>query len=172
MAKRGGKILGPNGEVLNGRKLGSKNKATVEREELERQQRALMEQRNSAAAPPPKLGKEVLEELYMVAFGYAALHQPVFDPVTMTVSRGNESKFEKWATLAAEWASRAAKYQSPTFKAIAYAEVPKIPAVPFTGAHDAPDGQPMNVVGLIEKMDPQAAMATYQRLVRAGGSKR
>jgi len=122
MAGRGG--LRPN----SGRKVGSQNKATIER--LKRAEIEMTQARESGK----KLAKDVLEEFMMLFAGMAAQSQPI--PEGMPVPPGrkpNEKTFEKYARLAVETAADLAKYQSPTFKAIAVAMAPDFPRQPQPG---------------------------------------
>lgn len=94
-----------------GRPKGSRNKRLIEKELLEQQRAAAWANRKSAGGngkPQPKLAKQLIEDFMHAAAGYAATYQRA----------NNIDKFQEWAKLAVEWASRLAPYQSPTYRAI------------------------------------------------------
>lgn len=121
------------GERRGGRQKNSKNKKTIERE-LETQARQII-----AADPSvtkPKLAKEVLEQFMHVFAGMAARVQPtlVQDPAhpndpSKKIITGEFEKFERWSGIAMEFATRLARYQSPTFTAVALSPLPDANAV-------------------------------------------
>jgi hypothetical protein len=95
-----------------GRPKGAKNKATIERELLEEQQRA----RRMGRTPDVKLGKDVIHEFMKFAAAMAVQHQPPkpgapWDPK-------EQEQFKEWAKLACGWGKDLAAYQSPTYRAI------------------------------------------------------
>lgn len=111
--------------VNAGRKPNVPNKATIER--TLRAEQEMLQARDTGK----KLAKDVLDEFMLLFAGMAAHHQPI--PPGQPIPAGrepNEDKFEKWARLAVETAADLAKYQSPTFRAIAVSMPPPLPAVP------------------------------------------
>ena len=100
------------GERRGGRALGTKNKATIEREFLERQLLA----RADARVGGRKLAKEVIEENMHFAAAFAEQFKPIEGN-----EKANEDKFLEWARLAVAWATDLAPYQSPRFRAIVMA---------------------------------------------------
>lgn len=95
-----------------GRPPGRKNKATIEREMLNHRRDA--EQHRDPRTAIRKLSKEYLEDFTHVCAGYAAQYQP---------REGNpladKAQFEFWMGWLLKFAAESARYQSPTFKAIA-----------------------------------------------------
>ena len=104
--RSGGRRPGP------GRKPGTKNQSTLEREELSR--RLAVRQDPHLRGKP--LAKEVIENFMHIAAGYAAQYQP-----RAGKDRASQAAFEKWARLAVSWACELAPYQSPTYGAITIA---------------------------------------------------
>lgn len=93
-----------------GPKVGSKKKATIERELLA--ERIMAEQKQK---PGRKLAKEVLDDFMHLAMGLAAQFQPL--PYGVAAAPGqtpDEEKFFKYATMAGDFAGKLVKYQSPT----------------------------------------------------------
>lgn len=117
-----------------GRHRGSKNKTTIEREEkarleLEAREIALRDgaqQILQARQRGQKLAKEVLEDLMNLGVGLAAFYQPS-PPQAPRNTNEDETKFWRAAEFARDCAADLAKYQSPTYKAIAVAAAPAVP---------------------------------------------
>ena len=114
-----------------GRPAGAKNKTTIERErtiQLARERLAALDAARADAASQEmvrtqtagvKLAKDVLEEFMRLFASMAARHQPL--PPGMAIPPGREpddAKFEKYAGMAVEAASRLAPFQSPRFSAV------------------------------------------------------
>ena len=110
------------GTKTGGRKAGTPNRATVERQEIAA--RAL----DNAKADGRPLAKDRLDELLGIALGAMAAHQPITKDMvkkaralgnkTVKDNRGNWGGFGEWWDRAAYAAKELAKYQSPTFKAV------------------------------------------------------
>jgi hypothetical protein len=89
------------GRKTGGRKLGSLNKATV--------QRALLAERAAAEGAGKRLAKDVLQD-FMELFVEAAAHFR---------ERGDWREFERWALHTVDCAKSLAPYQSPRLSALA-----------------------------------------------------
>jgi hypothetical protein len=110
------------GTKTGGRKAGTPNRATVERQEIAA--RAL----DNAKAEGRPLAKDRLDELLGIALGAMTAHQPITKEMvkkarasgnrTVKESRGNWGGFGEWWDRAAYAAKELAKYQSPTYKAV------------------------------------------------------
>jgi len=140
-----------------GRKRGL-SKKTIERLEQKRiaeeASRAVTELEKARAAKK-KLGKEVIEEFMFLFAGMAAFYQP--PPPGQTNTNENEEKFKTYAVLAVDAASELAKYQSPTFKAIAISAPLPLPP---------PD--PKTIEGKVIRLDDPVALGiAYRRMVTA-----
>lgn len=169
----------------SGRKVGGKNKATIEREARAAELAALALAQNEAddehdanvasmggdvptaaagAAPVPrrrkKLAKDVLEELMLVGLGYAARFQPKYAP-DGKVLEGDPVAFREWADFTGDKAAKLAKYQSPTFRAI------HLQADSGSGAGTAPPqpGDNAKVVDMQSERDPARAIEAYARII-------
>lgn len=134
----------------SGPKVGSKHKATQERELLA--ERIIAEQQERK--PGRKLAREVLDEFMHLFMGLAAQHQPlpqgVVDP---TGAQRDEDKFVRYAGMAREFARDLAKYQSPTFKAVAFLNETRFP-----GAGEGGDQVPApSVPGQAQELTPSQA---------------
>lgn len=70
-----------------------------------------------------KLGKEIMAEHANNFHALAALYQPI-NPDGSMRDGGDWTKFEKFAVLAVEAASRVAPFESPRYAAIAVASAP------------------------------------------------
>lgn len=112
------------GERRGGRQKGTPNRGTIEAKALRargREAEAEMtveerqQARNLEGAP---LAKEVLENLMMVFLTRARFYDPAAG------RQPDEAQFEKWALHTVAAAKECAKYQSPTFRAIALAPPP------------------------------------------------
>ncbi len=107
------------GERRGGREKGIPNKATIERAIIAEQVVARAEMTGR------KLAKEVLDDFMQLFAGMAAMYQPLPPGAPTPPGRApDESKFEKYATLAVGTATQLAKYQSPTFRAVMVAPAP------------------------------------------------
>lgn len=140
------------GQRFGGRAAGTPNKATIEK--TLRAEFELTQARDTGK----KLAKDVLDEFMMLFAGMAAHHQPI--PPGQPIPAGrvpDEDKFEKWARLAVETAADLAKYQSPTFRAIAVSMPPPLPVAP----------EPKTIGGKVLEMPKDAISRSrlYQRLV-------
>lgn len=101
-----------------GRKLGSRNKAVIERELLAEQVAA------RANMNGERLGKEVLAEFMTWFRDLAERVKPKYGPNGEVIS-GDEREFERWARRALQCAKDLAPYQSPQYRAIAVAASPQ-----------------------------------------------
>jgi hypothetical protein len=151
-----------------GRPRGSKNKAVIQREIIaaEIAQRTVIEARTGGK----KLAKEVLEEFMHLFAGMAASRQPLkpeelaeLPPEEQLKRAPDEEAFEKWARLACEVAADLAKYQSPTFKAVAVSIDPA-PPVQNGPVVDNVTGQVIDLA-----TDVVALQARYRRMIEASG---
>lgn len=130
------------GERRGGRRVGSANLLTIERELIakavtrqavadgRRREQALvhLERQADAAADAVQklreqgkpLAKDAMALFLEIFMGRAAHYQPRVDLKTMaeTNKQASEEKFEKWARLSVETAKALAPFQSPTFRAI------------------------------------------------------
>jgi len=116
-----------------GRRKGARNKATVEREI-----RAVQALAGRIADTPKELAIDVLDRMMKVAENGASLHKPLDPGLPLdeaqrienelaaqqgrrprVVSAGNWGLFGEWFDRAVQCAKELAKYQSPTFRAIA-----------------------------------------------------
>lgn len=137
-----------------GRKPGSKNKATIQREIIAA--RIAAETVVDARVTGKKLAKEVLAEFMEVLSGMAAKYQNDF----MRGGDGSdkaEEKFRYYAEQTIWCAMGLAKYQSPTFKAIGIVQPPTIAAEPAK-----------QLTGKVIRLDDPVALArVYRSLVVA-----
>ena len=130
--------------------MGSRNKATIEGEI--QAAREIDRARESGEV----LAKDVLNKLMKIAEGATGLHKPSVDvdekgkPV-----KGDWTMFGTWFDRTAFVAKELAKYQSPTFKAIAVQNVPALPEAP-TG----PGGKLLEL-----PRDAVSGSRIYQRIV-------
>jgi hypothetical protein len=136
-----------------GRKPGIPNRATLERAIQ------AINQTDEAKRNGKKLAKEVLEEFMLLFTGMAATYQPL-PPGTAPVPgrEPNEAKFVEYAKLAVETAADLAKYQSPTFKAMAVTM--STPAIPGDGAR--------TIGGNVIDMSDQTQVARVYREIMQG----
>lgn len=141
------------GERPFGRAKGTPNRITVEAAEIAR---ISTEQ---AKARGVKLGKEMLEDYMMAFHNVAATYQNKIaqrlalreDPDVADVAA-----FKDWGALVVGTAKELAKYQSPTFRAIAVMAPPPGSDKPATISAD-------NVITI---KDAQALSRVYQNMVR------
>lgn len=134
-----------------GRHKGSKNKATIEREERARRELAAREQEledgveriASARRAGNKLAKEVLEDLMQLGMGLTASYQNLagLTPQQLmaqgqqtTVNDAMEEKFWRAAAFTKDCAKELANYQSPKLKAQVPMTLPQTPATPLLPA--------------------------------------
>jgi hypothetical protein len=148
------------GTKTGGRKAGTPNRATVERQEIAA--RAL----DNAKAEGRPLAKDRLDELLSIALGAMTAHQPITKDMvkkarasgnnTVKESRGNWSGFGDWWDRAAYAAKELAKYQSPTYKAVSV-ETPR------------PSGSPpvRDFCTFVRTGDPVRASRIYQEFMAA-----
>lgn len=112
-------------------------------------------------AQPPRNSRkaiDILDTLMQLSMGLVARYQPRPDGGMETNPQADETKFQTYLPIALNSAKELAKYQSPTFKAIALQEVPAAPA--------AAPGDDAKVVNAIEKGSQQRASDAYVRLIR------
>lgn len=113
------------GERRGGRKVGTPNRATLERALIAEREMAQVDKR---ATKSFKLGKEVLRD-FMEAFGGLATHyqpvklvdkdgKPVLDAKGVQQLRGDLEQFGRWSELAVKCAIALAPYESPRLNAI------------------------------------------------------
>jgi len=121
-----------------GRKLGGKNKATLEREELARRELEARENRMvvsenlivEARRTGRKLAREILDDLMQLGMGMMATFQPLppapgSTPETPNANPNyNEDKFWRAAEFTKDCAIALANYQSPKLKAEVQVNVP------------------------------------------------
>lgn len=151
-----------------GRPKGSKSKKQVEREDLARLEHEKQEQRHRGM--PRDLAIDTLDSLMKTAMNYAALYQPRIDVVNRSLIGGNEEKFERWAKLAGNFARDLAKYQSPTFAAIAVKEVPALPSMPGMSPAMVPGGgNDAKVISAVKEMTIEDKIRVYENIVRTVG---
>src|SRR5262245_17533781 len=95
------------GHKTGGRKAGTKNRRTVERERLAAQ---------LAADTPPEL---VADAVHKLGKDVLASYMLTFDQMAQDAKRqGDHAAFRQYAALAVETAHKLAPYQSPTFRAV------------------------------------------------------
>lgn len=108
------------------RPAGAKNKTTLEREamarnEIENQKRlaaASIADKTLAAVPAKKLGKEVLDDLMNLYMGLVAYYQP-WPPSKGANPKEDLGKFNYYAERASDVAAALAPFQSPKLSAVA-----------------------------------------------------
>jgi hypothetical protein len=121
-------------EKYGGRTKGTLNKKTQEALLVQAQEH------QAALKGGKKLAKDVLEEFMMLTAGMAAVYQPL-PPGTIDADPNRAPDWDKFwqcTGMVRDFASALAKYQSPTFKAIAvYAPPdqtkPAMPVLPAGG---------------------------------------
>jgi hypothetical protein len=148
------------GTKTGGRKAGTPNRATVERQEMAA--RAL----DNAKAEGRPLAKDRLDELLSIALGAMMAHQPITKEMakkarasgnrTVKESRGDWSGFGEWWDRAAYAAKELAKYQSPTYKAVSV-ETP----------HQAGSRTFGDIGKFVRTGDPVAASRIYREFIMA-----
>lgn len=111
-----------------------------------------------AAPKGQKKAIEVLRDLMTLSMNCVAIHQPKAQADGTFVIESNE-KLQAYLKLGIDAAGQLARFESPTFKAVALQEVPLPPA------GEVPD-DPAKVVGLLGKRSQQDAASAYLRLVR------
>ena len=109
-------------ERRGGRKKGSKNKITLERQMRSVQVAARHQGKEGEA---PQLGKDVIDYFMAIATRYAKAYEPSDndlsyspDPAVQDMRDWKRNQFKGWARLAVSWAADLAPYQSPTYRAI------------------------------------------------------
>lgn len=150
-----------------GRTKGTPNKATQYKQMMadvlaSPEGRVLLGEAMRTVQQPAKGTKraiDVLREMMLLAGSLVAIYQPTRDEAGK-VTVAEPQKLETYLTLCARTAADLARFESPTFKAIAVQEVPQQPAEHADG--DA------KVIGSIRKRSQQDAAAVYMRLVRGG----
>lgn len=155
------------GRKTGGKQKGTLNKATQVRMMVEESlqtpagREALARAMQQLTAPPTgqKKAVEVLREMMMLSAALVSLHQPKRDQATGTVTVENHEKLQAYLGIAVRAAAEVAKYESPTFKAVAVQEVPPLPQAP-------PGAEATNVASSIGKRSQKDAMAVYMRVVR------
>ncbi len=120
------------GERRGGRKKGTPNKATIERERaaaLELEHQALLKQAEAEAgtakqdllvamAQGRKLMKEIAFDFAHLFAGMAAFYQPTPPGAAQPNPNENEPKFNEYARLAVQTAIAAAPFESPKLAAV------------------------------------------------------
>lgn len=140
--------------------LNLKTRETLERQRLEEQAKKAERAAEIAARRHIKLAKDVLEDFMQLFAGMAAAHQPWPEQQGHNPNE-NEAKFEKYARLAVDTASKLAPFQSPTFKAIAVAAASPTPgddARPIGGAGQA---------NVFDMTDPVKVARVYEQHMKA-----
>lgn len=138
------------GERPGGRAKGTPNRITVEAAEIAR---ISTEQ---AKARGVKLGKEMLEDYMMAFHNQAVVFQPLPPGVAIPGRTPDPKQFMEWGKLVVDTAKELAKYQSPTFRAIAV-------MAPPPGSEKQPQIAGDNVITI---KDAQALSRVYQNMVR------
>lgn len=142
------------------RPKGSKNKAVIEREAIARDIAARTI--TGAQTSGRELAKEKLEKFTVICEGAAAIFRPPDGGVIPKGSIKNWKTFGEWMDRAIWCAAQLAKYQSPTFRAVAVnLEAPQPVAPPTID----------NVTGKVIDFenDIVALQARYQRMIRSAG---
>lgn len=155
------------GLKTGGRGKGSINKATVIKQMVTESlaspegRAALADALQKLTAPLPgqKKAVQVLREMMMLSGTLVAINQPKPNAAGELEVKDND-RLQAYLNIAVRASDGLAKYESPTFKAIAVQEVPPVPQ----GA-SAQAGGP---AGSVRKMSQKDAMATYMRVVRGG----
>jgi hypothetical protein len=148
------------GTKTGGRKAGTPNRATVERQEMAA--RAL----DNAKAKGRPLAKDRLDELLSIALSAMTARQPITKEMvkkarasgnrTVKESRGDWGGFGDWWDRAAYAAKELAKFQSPTYKAVSV-ETPRQSGLP-----------PVRDFGtFVRTGDPVRASRIYQEFMAA-----
>ena len=136
-----------------GRTAGTPNKVTVEAAELARISN------EQAQARGVKLGKDMLEDYMMKFHDVAATYQGRIAKALRTKKNpraADVAAFKDWGGLVVSTAKELAKYQSPTFRAIAVVAPPPGSEKPAMVSGD-------NVITI---KDAQALARVYQNTVR------
>lgn len=152
-----------------GRKPGGRNKKTLvrlERDHIIEQIRAEVIAANAADTESKrKRAKDVMEEFLPIVRGIAAYYQPTYEGMLQNpngLARDvNEANFLKWLEPLLDLCGTLAKFQSPTFKAVAVALSPgdmggQAPAAPMKQVA----GEVLNI------NDPHIVTRSYLRMVR------
>lgn len=151
------------GERRGGRAAGTPNKRTITKklmgEYMQTPEGRVLIGEVVQQQQPRSQGKkavEILDTLMNLTMGYVARYQPKPNADGQeTNAVADAEQFKEYLGLATSCAKELAKYQSPTFKAIATQEVPPTPALPAG-----------NVSNMMEARTQQDAAAAYIRLVR------
>lgn len=112
-------------------------------------------------APPRKRSKDILEDLVHLFMAMAGHHVPEGLPVPAG-SKPDHEKFVTFARLAMEAADRHAKYQDPTFRAVAVAIAP-------AASPGAPAGLPAPGGNVVQLLDAAELAKVYQRRIKRVG---
>lgn len=132
--------------------MGVPNKATIER------QIQAAREIDNARENGVELAKDVLNRLMKIAEGAAGLHRPQTTATGEIVQNtGDWPLFGDWFDRTAFVAKELAKYQSPTFKAIAVSLPPPLPA--------APEQKTIDGKVLVMPKDAIGRSRLYQRFV-------
>lgn len=162
------KPKGPHGgrRVRAGRVLGGKNKKTLRMEA-----RALEEARqllDDAKAGKIELAKDVLQRMMVLAEGATGVHRPNPEEVAAGAKeKGSWELFGAWFDRTVYCAKELAKYQSPTYRAVAVTVPVDQPAPLRPG--DGSDATPVDGKVVAIK-DAKVLQVTYQRMITAAGS--
>jgi hypothetical protein len=164
MAGRGGFVPG------SGRKKGSKNKSTIQKELVAKEVLARNamtianagDRHPNTTDPNVKLATKVLEEFMMLFAGMAATHQPLPDGMPVPQGRKpDEDKFLRYAELTRDTAKALAPYQSPTFKAMSVSVNPT----------EQQPTRPGDNAKIIDLKDAKVMGQVYMRLIKSGASR-
>ncbi len=135
-----------------GRPMGSLNKATIEK------QIQAAREIDRARETGEELAKDVLNRLMKLAEGAAAKHRPQTTASGEVVEgTGDWALFGAWFDRTAFVAKELAKYQSPTYRAIAVSMPPPLPALTESKTIEG------KVVDM--PMDAMSGSRLYQRMV-------
>lgn len=145
------------GERRGGRRPGSRNKATVERE-LQAGVAQVVIDANPATSPI-ELAKDVLGKMMKIAEGAAGLFQPKNPESGRLEGIEDWDRFGQWLDRTIVCAKELAKYQSPQFRAILVTPPP-------------PQELPRHGDGakVIDINDPVALERVYKRMLGVGRS--
>lgn len=150
MAGKGSKPGSNNG---GGRKPGTPNKKTIEMAAI------AAAQIDAARASGKPLAKDVLQKMMEIAEGATGLHKPQQGTDGRIIDgTGDWPLFGEWFDRTVYCAKELAKYQSPTFKAV---------AVYAPGQHTPGDDAKPTPGTVIDMNDPQVITRAYLRMVKA-----
>lgn len=155
-----------------GRRPGSKNKSTIEREKRAAEEAA--RELADARAGRRRLPKDILEQMAATLFSMTAYYAPIPPGQPVPANRGpDEGKFLQYAELTIYAAAQAAKYFHPTFKGHHVSLAPDQTGMPGAGPGIGPaPGTPAAadaakpVKGeVIDLKDPKVMLREYQKMI-------